>query len=969
VLRRRAEDEGLDRLPEERKALAIRYTLEPGDATPNGRTPPASGEPEPSAAAAVDSPRAAEREPAAAGAPAPAGRQAAAAGAPAPAGTTAEGGSESMAPAVLSGLGWKIVTVIVSDLTRVLVAIVLARLLTRTDYGLAGMAFVFSGLASLFSDLALGGALVQRRDITDEDSSTVFWASLVFSFLIAGGCIALAPFVAAFFGQHEVEKLVIVLSASIPLSALTTTQVSLLLRRLAYRALEIRQMAGVVAGGVTALALGAAGFGPWAIVANSLTASAVSTILVWRFSSWRPQLVFSFARLRDLSGFGLRLFGIRLMNYANLNADNLLIGRFAGASALGVYSLSFNVMYTPLLRIANPIWGVVYPALARMQDDLPRMRRAWLRSKRLSGSLLAPAFLLILVSAPDAVHVLFGGKWHAAVPVIELLAVAGVAHSLVTLNWTVLYATGRMRVALRLGMLVSALTVGSFVVGVRWGAVGVAASYAAIKLPLVLIDTYVTTRAVGFGFRPALLAGGSILPLAGAAAAAGWAVRLVLVHAGAPAALRLVLVVALICILYGALLVLAAPGYVADARAVLAARLPWFARPLPGPLERRLAPAGGGRPGPGPRRSRDYRPSPQQRVLLQAALDDPESAAEAWASLPAGFSLDDLEPGSFELLPLVYRNLARTSAADPLLPRLKGIYRKSWVKNTLLLGATSEVAGRLAGAGIPALFLEGPLYGLRFYGDLGLRPSSAVHVLVPPAQARAASAALEGDGWTPRPGSDAYPGWRVLFGADESICVLRSALAFDYLPRGGEGSEEPLWQAAEPQRAREREVLVPSASDALLATLVAGARYGPLPPTQWLVDAVLILRTTAIDWDRLLELAVTHGQHLRLAAALDCLLDLPVAVPSRVTDARAWLAGWPATSRDRLAFQLSSGRLGRRGGLTDSLAELVASSAGESLARTAARLPRHLCARWNVAHGWQLPLAAGRRVLAATRRA
>ncbi|HZT52754.1 MAG TPA: lipopolysaccharide biosynthesis protein, partial [Gaiellaceae bacterium] len=586
-----------------------------------------------------------------------------------------------MASAVLSGFSWKIATVIVSDVTRVAVATVLARLLTPADYGVAGMAFVFSGLATLFSDLALGGALVQRRDVTEEDRSTVFWAALAFSFVVAGVCIALAPFVADFFGRREVEKLVIVLSASIPLSALTTTQVALLMRELAYRSLEVRQMVGILAGAVAALGFAAAGFGPWAIVANALTASAASTLLLWLLSPWRPRLVFSFARLRDLSGFGLRLFGIRLLNYANRNADNTLIGRFAGATALGVYSLAFNVMFTPLLRIATPISGVVYPALARMQDDLPRMRRAWLRSKRLSGSLLAPAFLLILVTAPDLVRVLFGEKWHAAVPVIELLAVAGVAHSLVTLNWTVLQATGRIAVALRLSILLSALTIGSFAVGVRWGAVGVAASYAAIKLPLVLIDTYVTTRTVRFGFGSALLAGGSILPLAVAAAAAGWAVRIGLDHAGVPAGARLALVVALVCLLYLVLLVLAAPEYLADARGVLAARVPWLGRPLPGPLERRLtrarpaAPEPEGAPPPAarPRRSRDFRPSPLQRQLLLVALGDPESATEAWASLPPTFSLDDLEPGSFELLPLVYRNLARTRPDEPLLPKLKGI--------------------------------------------------------------------------------------------------------------------------------------------------------------------------------------------------------------------------------------------------------------------------------------------------------
>jgi len=886
-----------------------------------------------------------------------------------PKGEETPAASPGMSSAVLTGLSWKVATVLVSDVTRIVVAVVLARLLTPADYGIAGMAFVFSGLANIFSDLALGGALVQRREITEEDRSTVFWGSLAFSFVVAGVCVALSPFVAEFFGRQEVEKLVAVLALSVPLSALTTTQVALLMRQLAYRSLEIRQMLAILAGAVAALAFAVAGFGPWAIVANALVASAVSTLLVWRFSSWRPRFVFSFARLRDLSGFGLRLFGLRLMNYANLNVDNMLVGRFAGAAALGVYSLAYNVMFTPMIRIANPISSVVYPALARMQDDLPRMRRAWLRSKRMSASLLAPAFLIALVTAPDLVPVLFGDRWHEAVPVIQLLSVAGVAHSLVTLNWTVLQGTGRMKVAFRLGLLVSAMTVASFAVGVRWGAVGVAAAYALIKLPVVLIDTYVTTRAVGFSFREALAAGGSILPHALLAAAGGWAVRVALTDIGTPPLLRLLVVVATVLLLYLLLLVVAAPRYVADARDVLGQRIAWLRRPLPERIERHLARARASSPG---RRSsgwHGYRPTPLQEQLLLVALGDPDSAVEAWTSLPDTFSLDDLEPGSFELIPLMYRNLSAAVPHDPELPRLKGIYRRSWVKNNLLLSRTSEIGDALQAAGIPALFLEGPAYGSRFYGDLGLRPTSSVHVLVPASDAAEASARLERAGWAPRPGSGAYPGWRLLFDTGGNICVLRSSLAFDYIGLGDEPAEETLWRAAESHRAGETAVLVPAPTDALLAACVAGARYGPLPNTQWLTDAVMILRATEVDWDRIIDLAVTHRQHLRLREALACLLNLPVPVPERVHAAHAWLAGHPATRRDRLAFALSSGRVAGRGGLPHALAELVAVTTGESLARTAARLPRHLCARWSVEHPWQLPLAAGRRMLRVTRRA
>jgi len=355
--------------------------------------------------------------------------------------------------------------------------------------------------------------------------------------------------------------------------------------------------------------------------------------------------------------------------------------------------------------------------------------------------------------------------------------------------------------------------------------------------------------------------------------------------------------------------------------------------------------------------------------LLLVALSDPDRAAEAWRAGREGFSLDELERGSFELMPLVYQNIAQTCPDEPLLPRLKGIYRRSWVKNNLLLGATSEIASTLGAAGLPALFLEGPTHAVRFYADLALRPSSAVHVLTAAAHAAEASKRLESQGWSLRPGSDDYPGWRVLFAANGDICVLRSSLSFDYAGGGDMPAEGPLWQAAEPCDVNATDVLVLMPSDAFLAACVAGARYGPLPPTQWLTDAVMILRSGELEWDRIVDFAVVHRQHLRLRGALGCLLELPIPVPQRVADAYAWLAQWRPTRRDRLVFALSNGTLARRGGLADALAELLATTSEESLGRTATRLPGHLCARWGVTHRWQLPVAAGRRLFSAARKA
>jgi O-antigen/teichoic acid export membrane protein len=476
------------------------------------------------------------------------------------------GDAASLKGKVAGGIGWNLGAQVVVQASRLSVGIVLARLLSPSDFGLVGMAFVFVNLGSLFTDLSFGAALIQRQDITEEDRSTVFWTTVGVGVLCTGVGLAASGAVASFYGQERVGPLFAALSASFTLSALAATQTALLTREFAYRSLQLREIAAVLAGAVAGIAVAVAGYGAWAIVIQALAAGACSVVLLWSISPWRPRLVFSGASLRDVGGFGMKLFGSRLLAYANTNCDNLLVGRFLGAAALGSYSLAYNVMFTPMLRIGLPFQQVVFPAYARLQSDTPRLVAAWIQSKRLSAAVLAPSFLAILVVAPDLVPVAFGDKWHDVVPVLQLLCVAGVAHSLVTLNWSFLQARGEAGTLLRLNVLVTAVTVAAFAAGLHWGIVGVAAWFAASKWALVLPDTWMTCRSTPARTLQSLRASAVAAPVAAAAAALAYGLRAALVEAGVAAPWRLALVLLFGAAAYAGLVALLAPALVRELR-------------------------------------------------------------------------------------------------------------------------------------------------------------------------------------------------------------------------------------------------------------------------------------------------------------------------------------------------------------------------------------------------------------------
>jgi PST family polysaccharide transporter len=486
-------------------------------------------------------------------------------------------GRDTLGAKVASGVAWNVATQAISQLSRIVVGVVLARLLTPHQFGVAGMALVFTNFLALFTDPSLGAALVQRAALTEADRSTVFWVTLGIGLLCTLVGIAVSGLVASFFGQPQVAALLAVLSIGFALNALSGTQSALAAREFAYRRLQLREIISVLVGAAVGIVAAAAGLGAWAIVLQSLAFSAAATAMIWAMSSWRPRFTFSRASLRDLGGFGAKLFGSRLLTYANLNGDNLLIGRFLGGHALGVYSLSYSVMFTPVLRIAMPFQQVLFPAYSRLQADPARLRAAWLRSKQLSAAVLAPVFLAFLVTAPDLIPVAFGAKWHEAIRVLQLLCVAGVAHSLVTLNSSVLQARGQAGTLLRLSALNTLIVVGAFAVGLTWGVTGVAGCYAAARWLLVLPDTWVTGRAVGMRPLAALRSSGTALPLAVLAALAAFGLRAVLVAHHVAPALRLVLVLPVGGMIYVGLLLVAAPALVREVsglRGVIAGRAP-----------------------------------------------------------------------------------------------------------------------------------------------------------------------------------------------------------------------------------------------------------------------------------------------------------------------------------------------------------------------------------------------------------
>jgi O-antigen/teichoic acid export membrane protein len=485
---------------------------------------------------------------------------------------------------VLRGAAWTTGAAVVVQASRLLFGVALARLLTPHEYGLAGMALVFSALVVGIADVGLGAGLVQRRAITEADRSTVFWTTLTLGCVLTAAGIGLSWPIADFFGEPAVQPLFAAVSTGFVVVALGRVHAVLLQRDMAFKAISLRVMAATTAGGVVAVTLAALGFGPWALVGMNLSNGVVTTVLLWTFSSWHPQFTFSLASLRDLGAYGLNVFGSRIFEYVQGNADKVLVGRLLGASALGLYNVAFNLVVLPFLALVLALVDALFPAMARVQDDPARVAAAWLRATRMLVAITVPAMLGVVIVAPEFVAVVLGDQWTSAVEVLQLLAFAMVVHGVVAFSTTVLMALNRTGLVLRFMLCEVTVTIGALLVGLQWGIVGVAAAYVVAVAVMRSILGWLTARTLGISPLAPVRAVTGVVQAALVMMAVAWGARLTLLELDAPAVLRLALVPAIGAIVYLPLCAARAPELVSDfqanARFAAAGRLLGRAREL-----------------------------------------------------------------------------------------------------------------------------------------------------------------------------------------------------------------------------------------------------------------------------------------------------------------------------------------------------------------------------------------------------
>ena len=402
---------------------------------------------------------------------------------------------------------------------RFLWMIIIARLVTPEHFGLVGMVSAFTGLLSLFRDVGLSAATVQRDSVSSAQLSTLFWINLLIGSGLALVTAAAAPLLAAFYGDQRLIAITLALAVIFVFYGAVAQHRALLQRRMQFGVLALVDLVALVASIAVGVGLAIAGLGYWALVAMVVGQPLVTLVAVWAVSGWTPGPPRRADGVRSMLRFGGTVTLNSLVVYVAYNMDKVLLGRVFGAEVLGLYGRAYQLVSLPTENLTNTLGTVMFPALSRVQNDVGRLRSFFLRGYGLFLAVALPITAGSALFAEDIVVVLLGPNWGQVVPIFQLLAPTILAFALINPMSSLMLASGHALRSLKIALLIAPIVIMGYLLGLSHGPEGVAFGFSAAMLLVVGPVLYWATKGTNIGWR--CIAHAVVPPCLSTAAGAG----------------------------------------------------------------------------------------------------------------------------------------------------------------------------------------------------------------------------------------------------------------------------------------------------------------------------------------------------------------------------------------------------------------------------------------------------------------
>ena len=384
-------------------------------------------------------------------------------------------------------------------------SITLARLLTPEDFGVYAIAFAVTTLLEFARCGGIVVPVIQSQTLTEEQLDTLFWFSAAVGIGVTLCALLVAPAVAHVFGDNRLIPVISALALTFVLAGFATQHIALLRRSLRFTRLAACEFSALALASAAGIFAAMQGAGYWSLVYLALTREVVLLTLVVAATRWRPRWPHRWANIGPLIRFGGLMMAFEVMGYLTFKVDNLIVGWYLGAATLGFYDKAYQFLLMPATQITLPLSNVVHATLSRLQNEPERFRAYLQRALLLATSLGMPLAAFLFGNAAIIIEQLLGARWLPSLPIFQALAPAAFVMTITASVGWISLALGRARRQLPWTAAATAITVCAFLVGVRWGAVGVAAAFSIVRVGMLVPTLRFTCAGTGLRWR-ALLA-------------------------------------------------------------------------------------------------------------------------------------------------------------------------------------------------------------------------------------------------------------------------------------------------------------------------------------------------------------------------------------------------------------------------------------------------------------------------------
>ena len=381
-----------------------------------------------------------------------------------------------------------VVSEIGCNIFRLLGTVIMARLLTPEHFGLIGMVTALTSFAEMFKDLGLGTATIQRKEITHEQVSTLFWINTGVGAGIMLALAGAAPLISWFYGDSRLLWVAVAISSTFLFGGLTVQHQALLRREMHFAKLAFIQVLSTGLSTVIGIVLAWQGFEYWALVWKEVSRAVIQAAGTWTLSHWLPGFPVRGAGVRAMFETGSHVTGFNILAFASRSLDQVLLGRFWGAGPVGLYKQAAQLLMLPVSMFSYPITYVMTPALSALQSEPERYRSYYRRVVSFLAFGYMPLIAFLAVCSDSVIALVLGEKWMASSPVLQILALGAIVDPIAGTCGIVMVTNGKTKEYLRVGVAQAVYLSIAICIGINWGLIGVAVAFAAytlLSLPLL----------------------------------------------------------------------------------------------------------------------------------------------------------------------------------------------------------------------------------------------------------------------------------------------------------------------------------------------------------------------------------------------------------------------------------------------------------------------------------------------------